>query len=205
MTTTVLTHATDEALEALLPIERVRKLCFVNNTRLDEELKDYRRAALDEGQDEARASFLPQTLLATFRVPYAASAMFGMEGKVVDLDGVVSVVRLHRGPIISVSAVHFLDEGGEQMEVVDQTSFAVESGKFVRWSEGFRFPNRPSFAIQYLAGYPTNHPKLAAIRVAVGELIAAKWDAKGGSYVMPTSARRVFHAMRGSRTYLPGA
>lgn len=205
MNTTITVPPTDEALERFLPLVRVRALCFVSHSRQDELLADYRRAAFDDGQQEARASFLEQTIVATFRSPYLASKSFGLELKVVDPDAVQGAIRLSRGPVISVTGIRFLDSGGADMEEVSTGDYAMEAGKFLRWGKVFEWPSeRPTFSITYKAGFPPDSPKLASLRVAVGELIAAKWDAQGGSYAMPTTAKRAFHALRGSRTYLPG-
>ena len=210
MTYSILTPVTDEALEAFLPLARVRDLCFVNTTRRDEVLKDYRRAAFADGCTLSRSSILPQTIRVVYRTPYPTVKNFGIEAKIVDLDGIRSLARLPLGPIISITSVTFLDPSGVAKEVVPSDKYMVEGNKFVRWEAHLNWldwlnkVSRPMFALQYVAGFQANDPILASLRVATGELVAAKWDAQGGEYKMPTSAKWAFNSLRGSRTYLPG-
>lgn len=209
MTTSTITPVTDDALEAFLPLARARSLCFVNNNRQDDTIKDYRRAAFADGCFLSRSSILPQELSVTYRTPYPTVKNFGIEAKVVDLDGVRSVVRLPNGPIISVDSVTFLDASGALKEVLPGDKYILEESKFLRWNAHFEWLDwlcklsRPMFTIRYHAGFVDSDPRLASLRVAVGEVLAAKWDAQGGNYKMPTSARYAFNSLRGSRTYLP--
>ena len=207
MNSIVITAPTNAELETFMPLARVRTLCLISHSRSDSILSDYRRAAYDDGMHEARASFLPQTVATTFRTPYGAAKNFGLEAQIVDLDGVRSAVRLPLGPIIDITSVAFSDESGAAVAALS-AGFSLVSNKFLRWAPSFSWPTaaaRPTFTVTYQAGFPDGHPKLAALRVAVGELIAVKWDAQGGNYVMPTSATRVFRSLRTSRTANPSA
>lgn len=205
MNKTILIPPTEAELLAFLPLARAREACFLTHSRQDETLKDYIRAAYDDAQDEARASFLPQTIRATFTTPYGDVKAFGLETKVVDLDGVQGSLRLPLGPVRGVTKISYLDRSSQPAEDIATEHYRLD-GKFLYWNNDFRWANdRPSFAVEYIAGLPDAHPKLASIRVAIFEVLAVKWDSKGGNYAMPTSARRVFHSLRTSRTRNPGA
>lgn len=206
MNKTILTPPTESELLAFLPLARAREACFLTHTRSDATLKDYIRAAYDDAQGEAQSSFLQQRIRATFTTPYASTKSFGLECKVVDPDGVQNSFRLPLGPVKEIEKITFLDSSSEEAEEITPDNYRIEGGKFVMWNAKLSWPSeRPSFSVVYKTGFAADDPRLATIRVAVLEVLAVKWDAKGGNYAMPTSARRVFHSMRGSRTRNPGA
>jgi hypothetical protein len=206
MTSVILTPPTENELLLFMPLVRLRDACFVSNSSQDAQLKDYARAAYDDGLSEARSSFLPQTIKAIFRTPYATTKAFGLEGKITDLDGVQGAFRLPHGPIISITHIKLHDESGQVAETISADNYTLESNRFIRWSKDFTWNTvavRPSFEVVYQAGLLPSDPLLTKVKIACLELLAAKWDAKGGNYTMPTTARRVFHSMRTSRTYVP--
>lgn len=211
MAHTITTPVSEEDLEAFLPLDRVRKSCLVQNTIYDSRLKNYRRAALDDAVSFARSSLLPQTITATFRTPYIGTKNFGIERRVVDLDGIHVAFRLPFGPVRAINSIHFLDASGAEAELKDPSGYLLEANKFVRWASDIEWPvaaERPIVRVVYATGLfpdPPAHFNWDTVRVAVEEIMIAKWDARGGNYKMPSTATNALAPLRTSRTYVPGA
>lgn len=209
MTHRITTPPAEEALESFLPLSEARKACLVYNTTHDARIKRYRRAAVEDAEFESRCSILPQTIEATFIAPRSKIKNFGMEQSVHDPDGIRKAFRLPRGHVVSITSILFIDASGEDSTAIPQEDYVIESGKFLRWRDDIQWPDDSDHAfvrIVYEAGIVTDvaSPQFDSLRLAVEEILAAKWDAKGGSYKMPTSAQRVLRPLRTSLTYVPG-
>jgi hypothetical protein len=204
---TIITPVSEDALEAFLPLERVREACLVSNNRQDTRLRAKRRAAYGEAKRLSRSTLLPETLESRFRVPFKTTTGMGLEPKDMDLDGISVAFRLLSGPVQSVTSIIYQDQSGVDAETIESSRYNLESNAFVRWHKDFVMADavlRPFIKVTYEAGFADNDPRRVELEDVMTDLIAAMWDGRGGQYNIPSGVRTFLFSLRTSRTFVPG-